>query len=823
MVAAAKRTGYMIHEAIDISMTVDYFTIDGLSKKTGMTSAKWNLVILKELIDNALDAIEPLPEKKLVIEYDSGTGTLSVYDNGRGIKADTIENSIYNFSVYHSSKRHFVTPSRGKQGNGLKTVICICCLQGYDLLWHTAEGQLVRFLIDDTRKEYGEIAVKRQDAGQTKNRGVTVKGFEYPLLSKIVREYAECNPDVNIVFRNGSQEHLNKAGIAPVDRSGNTNIAFYDLTLFKSFLGRQDGSRFYKGILQETFGTAIANKSTVKGKLEDIDINSPAFAEDFQALRRSQEKKQFTALKLHMTGLDRHFFTVDRKTGIPYCVEFTVKKLPGKAEDLRCRCYVNNTVTYEDAISIRLSGLEKYCRVGSRKPLHHCSYNLRALLLSYLDYSFTLHFISPQLSYMDTGKVTFDISGIAKKLCEELTRAINREQRQYRAAEEKPPSKRELMRAYLPDAFKLASSGGKYSITARQLYYKVRELSGIDETENTYADFTQNILTEWLERNPAADEKVFFSDRGNFYIGTSQEGLGTGNVRKAIGTDGKSRNQFLTFGGLTENIYLQPDFDIRYRYDKALYIEKTGFDNIFKAEHIADKHHMIIVSGQGFGTRAAKALLYHLQGQGLKLYCLHDLDYSGVSIINALRESNEKFPEPLQIEDLGITIEDVQRYKVTPERVNINPKDYAKIDQNRYTPQQQKFFFCPEFVQRVELNAFTTEQILEIIDRKLSKVDMLPRLKLSQAVSIDPERLKEVALMRLLKKRFGHLVAQMPEPDIAGHDDILTVYEAQARTEGIINSILQDMEQAADEKLNDLLEQPVRAKPGKRFGFWHRR
>ena len=432
--------------------------------------------------------------------------------------------------------------------------------------------------------------------------------------------------------------------------------------------------------------------------------------------------------------------------------------------------------------------------------------DLYYLLESYPDYSFTLHFISPQLSYMDTGKVSFDVSGIAEKLCEELTRSLNREQRQHRSETVKPPSKRELMRASLPEAFILASSGGKYSITARQLYYKVRELSGIDETESTYADFTQNILTEWLEQNPAADEKVFFSDRGNFYIGSDQEGLGTGNVRKAINADGTARNKFLTYGGLTESIYLQPDFDIRFRYDKALYIEKTGFDGIFKAERIAEKHHMIIVSGQGFGTRAAKALLYHLQGQGLKLYCLHDLDYSGVSIINALREPNEKFPEPLQIEDLGITLEDMQRYKITPERVSINSKDYAKIDQSRFTPEQQQFFFRPGFVQRVELNAFTTEQVLEIIDRKLSKVDTLPRLKLSQAVSIDPDRLKEVALVRALKKRFGSLVDQMPEPDIAGHDDILTVYEAQARTGGIIDSILQDMEQAADEKLNNFLK-----------------
>lgn len=41
-------------------MTVDYFTEDGLIKQIGLTKDYWNKVIMKEIIDNALDAIEPL-------------------------------------------------------------------------------------------------------------------------------------------------------------------------------------------------------------------------------------------------------------------------------------------------------------------------------------------------------------------------------------------------------------------------------------------------------------------------------------------------------------------------------------------------------------------------------------------------------------------------------------------------------------------------------------------------------------------------------------------------------------------------------------------
>ena len=41
-------------------MLVNYFTEDGLIKNTGISKEYWDFVIFKELVDNALDAIEPV-------------------------------------------------------------------------------------------------------------------------------------------------------------------------------------------------------------------------------------------------------------------------------------------------------------------------------------------------------------------------------------------------------------------------------------------------------------------------------------------------------------------------------------------------------------------------------------------------------------------------------------------------------------------------------------------------------------------------------------------------------------------------------------------
>ena len=95
----------------------DYFTEDGLLKQVGLEQENWNQIIVKELIDNALDAIEPLPEKKVFIEVTSES--LGIYDNGTGIKKEIVRD-IYDFGNYVSQNRNYITASRGKQGNGLK-------------------------------------------------------------------------------------------------------------------------------------------------------------------------------------------------------------------------------------------------------------------------------------------------------------------------------------------------------------------------------------------------------------------------------------------------------------------------------------------------------------------------------------------------------------------------------------------------------------------------------------------------------------------------------------------------------------------------------
>lgn len=809
MVQALKKSVY------ETSIMADYFKEDELIKKTGLKKEEWNFVILKELIDNALDAIEPLSEKQIFLRYftdkKNRKNILQIFDNGSGISVETV-NRIYNFSNYVSDKRHIITPSRGKQGNGLKTIISICYLMDYKLLWHTSDGVIIENIVDVTEIDKGILKFNSVEHGKTEERGIEIIGYENIRLNKsifmedIISRYSRCNPDVHFYVKDfySEKQFFGDADVA--DKTKNSSISFYDYhTFMRLILDTQDGNTTYKQFLGDFFGTRIKNKSMIKGKIKDIDFANDEFKTDFMQLKTCQTSKQYTILKKHTLGFRYTLETeytvqklkgdLDIGTTVPCLVEFDVQKINTKNDPrylAECECFVNNTLTYNNGFSIVFD--EGYYDIGTRKM--SSSRYLAGLLSQYNDYKFAFHFISPYFIFKDAGKTEIDISCFIKELCRELKKAISKEKRIYDANIGKPISNTKLMRPYMDMSFNIASTNGKYSITARQMWYKLREITGV--SESAYNTFTQSLLTEWINKNPQYEDKINFANRGVFYVGNSQDGLGTANVRKFINNLDSSTNTFLCYGGVNNTIYIDDDFNIEYKYDKALYIEKTGFDDIFKVEKIGEKYNMIIISGQGFSTRAAKTMLYALQERGLKLYCMHDLDVAGFNILSSFRNPNDKFEHVIEIEDLGITIDDVKKYNITPERVE-KGKDMVSSMPEEY----QRFFDQGDYYYRVELNAFTTEQILEIMDDKLSKVNNLPTIDLKESFEVDHEALRNVAFMKAMQEKYASQLSEIHIPiDLSAYKGLYTVDEAKKEIPEIKNELISKYENAIKEKLN---------------------
>ena len=109
--------------AFATSREMDFFSEKELVAQSGHKRDEWPGLIVKELVDNAVDACEEagVAPRIQVAADESG---ISVLDNGPGIPEMTLE-KVLDFRVRVSSREAYCGPTRGAQGNALKTLVGI--------------------------------------------------------------------------------------------------------------------------------------------------------------------------------------------------------------------------------------------------------------------------------------------------------------------------------------------------------------------------------------------------------------------------------------------------------------------------------------------------------------------------------------------------------------------------------------------------------------------------------------------------------------------------------------------------------------------------
>jgi DNA topoisomerase VI subunit B len=122
LLPVAARHGATILErsTFQTSRLMEFFTEKELTMQIGAARSQWPVAVLKELIDNSLDACETAgiaPEITVTVAEDA----LVVQDNGPGLPAETLKHSL-DYLVRVSDKAHYVSPTRGQLGNALKCV-----------------------------------------------------------------------------------------------------------------------------------------------------------------------------------------------------------------------------------------------------------------------------------------------------------------------------------------------------------------------------------------------------------------------------------------------------------------------------------------------------------------------------------------------------------------------------------------------------------------------------------------------------------------------------------------------------------------------------
>jgi DNA topoisomerase VI subunit B len=142
-------------ETFTTSRLLEFCSEKELINQTGHAVPDWPLVILKELVDNAIDACEEEGVAP-VITVRVADGKIIIADNGPGISPKVVKD-ILNYHYRTSSREAYVSPTRGAQGNALKTIIAMPFAldgtKGDTIIESKGIAHRISFRVDHVRQE----------------------------------------------------------------------------------------------------------------------------------------------------------------------------------------------------------------------------------------------------------------------------------------------------------------------------------------------------------------------------------------------------------------------------------------------------------------------------------------------------------------------------------------------------------------------------------------------------------------------------------------------------------------------------------------------
>jgi DNA topoisomerase VI subunit B len=110
-------------ETFKTSRLAEFCSRRELVNQTGHPVEEWPFVILKELVDNSLDACEETHVAPMIDIVVSNEGVV-ISDNGPGLSPETVIDML-DYTSRVSSREAYVPPTRGAQGNALKTILAM--------------------------------------------------------------------------------------------------------------------------------------------------------------------------------------------------------------------------------------------------------------------------------------------------------------------------------------------------------------------------------------------------------------------------------------------------------------------------------------------------------------------------------------------------------------------------------------------------------------------------------------------------------------------------------------------------------------------------
>jgi hypothetical protein len=290
--------------------------------------------------------------------------------------------------------------------------------------------------------------------------------------------------------------------------------------------------------------------------------------------------------------------------------------------------------------------------------------------------------------------------------------------RHYRASrmtKEPRTTQKEAAWQVLEEAYMRASSGGRLPALVRQIFYqarpKIMELT--DDKKLEYGYFSQTLVPDYIEEH-GVSWKVVYDARGHFEEPHTNRRMGCGTIEVGnyLHAMQDPKIDAAEFSAAGVNI-IGPSGNIA----GVLFCEKEGFNPLFKEVDLANRYDLMIISTKGVSVTAARLLIDHIH---LPLFVLHDFDFDGFKILGTLQRDTRRyrFSSAIEVIDLGLRLDEVGDLGTEPAAATrVNEQSLRnQLARNGATAEEAEFLLND----RVELNAMTSEALLEMIERKLN-------------------------------------------------------------------------------------------------------
>lgn len=826
-----------MREHLDDPREGEYFSEKGLTSLTGLPREMWSLVILKELIDNSLDAIEGLKDKCISITY--AEKTFFIHDTYGGIPENVIE-SIHDFSKYISNKRHYIVVSRGYQGNALKTVIGICHLMNAKLEFIT-NGKKISYKIDESKLAIGIVRFKREvellSGGQDKP-GIKITGiaFSHLKIHEMIKAYHLCNPEVSFVCNKSEYNNISvKSGKESSKKRDSNFIHWYDLKSFNKLLqavAHKDPRRTTK-----VFCSLFSSTQKVLSGLNFPYKRLSDFADKKEAVRLLYEKLKHLVPQPSPEHLKKYMISKTRlKNVFGKGNKFKYSRVHGK--------FRHHGVNIPYCLEVSLHRSDYYSQtnivtaINRSIPYESCPFRFNKEIITFTDRQYEedsllsilnqagfkeargatlfIHFISPYIEFTEHSKtrlvsdhfkddlvklVEAATSDVIKEV-EKQRKGIRKNKSDSRDKTSRGDSKKALMKRHFMEGYEIASEG--YKVSVRQIFYTVRNIVNIkyqrDLKQTDYSNtFTQEIVTGFIEKYPELEDRILFERRGYFYnpVTGDELPLGTEDVLayiKRIISNGVHRK--------TRIYYSIPD---ELMFKQVLFVEKAGFNIILKESGLLDRLNLGVMSTQGFGTRAVKRLIKYFLDKGIKVYILHDCDIPGYLICEKFLSGSETYKEGLDVIKIGLSLDDAKELgKDRAEYAEVvkYKKSYKNAIKALNLSQDEKKFFIVEGegnrYRRAELNTLTSPELISFIESKITPSPIIPTVEqLKDYVSMDKTEIIKNALYEVYASDIPDITIDKEE--IANR--IQKAVSARKHWTSILNDVLG---QYTEEKVQEL-------------------